>query len=253
MRRRPIRRPAVVLAAILLLGLGVAPAASEEGTPAPAELTTTQEVVGTTVEGRPIVLWHRARPGATERLLVLGSMHGNERAGSRVVGRLLERANLPANLDLWMIRTVNPDGAEADRRTNAHGVDLNRNFPYRWRPSARGLTWSGPEPWSEPESVALRDVVRRVQPWLVVSFHQPLFGVGTQDGRMPLVRALAEGMRLPVRDFVCTGICRGTFTGWVNNRTDGVAVTVEFARSVPQWRINRAARTVVEVGSRQQP
>ena len=67
---------------------------------------------------------------------------------------------------------------------------------------------------------------------------------------MPTVRELAAGMRLPVDDFHCTGICYGTFTGWVNNRTDGLAVTVEFGARVPEWRITRAARAVVTVGSR---
>jgi protein MpaA len=65
---------------------------------------------------------------------------------------------------------------------------------------------------------------------------------------MPMVRALAAGMRLPVDQFRCTGICYGTFTGWVNHRTPGLSVTVEFGRQVRPWRIGRAARAVVEVG-----
>ena len=40
-------------------------------------------------------------------------------------------------------------------------------------------------------------------------------------------------MRLPVDEFHCTGVCYGTFTGWVNHRTDGLAVTVEFGSRVP--------------------
>ena len=52
---------------------------------------------------------------------------------------------------------------------------------------------------------------------------------------MPTVRALAHGMRLPVGEYACTGVCYGTFTGWVHNRTDGLAVTVGFGRRVA-WR-----------------
>jgi hypothetical protein len=48
---------------------------------------------------------------------------------------------------------------------------------------------------------------------------------------------------------VCTGICYGTFTQWVNKRTDGLAVTVEFGHRVREWRIRAAARTVVDVGA----
>ena len=210
---------------------------------------TTREVAGTSVHGRPISLVHRAHQGATRRVLVIGTIHGDERAGMRVVRRLLDRPDLPPDLDLYLARTVNPDGTVADRRTNGHGVDLNRNFPYRWAPSSRGSTWSGPQALSEPESVALRDLVRRLDPWLVVTFHQPLFGVGANDKGMATVRAIARGMRLPVDDFACTGVCHGSFTSWVNHRTSSLAVTVEFGETAPAWRIARAARTVVEVGA----
>ena len=142
---------------------------------------------------------HRGHEGATQRVLVIGSIHGDERAGMRVVRRLQDQPTCrPTSTSGWPA-TVNPDGTARDTRTNARGVDLNRNFPYRWHSSSRGSTWSGPAPLSEPESVALRDLVRRLNPRLVVTFHQPLFGVGANDKGMPTVRALADGMRLPVR------------------------------------------------------
>ena len=215
----------------------------------PLPVTTTREVVGTSVRGLPVTVLHRTTEGATRRVLVIGSIHGDERAGMRVVRALRDRADLPDQLDLWLAPTVNPDGTAADRRTNANGVDLNRNFPYNWHAGSRGETWPGPRPLSEPESVALRDLVRRVDPWLVVTFHQPLFGVGVNDKGYRTVRAIAAGMRLPLEDYVCSGACYGTFTQWVNNRTDGLAVTVEFGERVRDWRIRAAARTVVDVGA----
>lgn len=248
MTSRRARRTGAVLASLGVVAGVVAGLVATPASGAAAPLTT-REVVGRSVEGRAITAVHRTSEGATRRVLVVGSIHGDERAGMRVVRELVRRADLPPGLDLWLVRTVNPDGTAADRRTNASGVDLNRNFPYRWRTSSRGPTWSGPAPLSEPESIALRDLVRRIDPWLVVTFHQPLFGVGANDKGMPTVRRLAAGMSLPVRDYVCTGVCYGTFTGWVNNRTEGLAVTVEFGRTAPDWRIRRAAGTLVEVGS----
>jgi hypothetical protein len=250
-RRSDGRLPALLAPAVLLVGLlSAAPGpAVADDQPAPTGVVTTREVVGTSVRGRPVVAIHRAREGATRMVLVIGSIHGDEQAGLRVVRRLRDREHLPADLDLWLVPTVNPDGTAADRRTNAHGVDLNRNFPYRWHAGPRGVTWSGPSALSEPESRALRTLHRRLDPWLTLTFHQPLFGVGANDTSMRLVREVAAGMRLPVDEFHCTGVCHGTFTGWVNHRTEGHGVTVEFGHRVPSWRITRAARTVVEVGS----
>jgi hypothetical protein len=237
---------AAAVTAVLVTTVGPPAGAATSAT---SDVVTTREVVGQSVQGRPILAIHRAVPGATRTVLVIGCIHGNERAGMRVVRMLRDRANLPADVDLWLVPTVNPDGVAADRRTNAHGVDLNRNFTYHWHPSSKGPTWSGPRPLSEPESVALRALQERLNPVLTIVFHQPLFGVGSTDKSMSTVRAIARGMHLPVADLNCSGVCYGTFTSWINARTAGLGITVEFGRRVLQWRIGAAAGTVLRVGS----
>jgi protein MpaA len=126
-------------------------------------------VVGHSVAGRPISLVHVPGPGP--RVLVVGSIHGDERAGEAVVAAL-RRAH--PREDLWLVPTLNPDGAARDTRQNAHGIDLNRNFPARWRPI--GPAWStyasGPRPFSEPETRAARAIVARVHPRVTIWFHQ---------------------------------------------------------------------------------
>jgi murein peptide amidase A len=238
-----------VLAAALGLGItgGAAPALLAAHT-ADGPVQTTFSI-GTSVKGRPITVVDRAYPGAHTPVVIIGNIHGDERAGLRVVHDLLTRT-LPRNVDLYLIRTANPDGVAADRRTNADHVDLNRNFPYRWRSADVGTTqWSGPAALSEPESQALRAFVRKIKPALIVIFHQPLFAVGAQPSTLPVARALAKGMRLPVRNLTCGSACFGSFSSWVNNRTDSVAVTVEFGRTASDPRIRRAARTVLSVGA----
>jgi protein MpaA len=233
-----------LVAVTVALGLAV-PAAAAQADEGP---TTDAFTLATSVQGRPITGVHRTWPGATTRVLVIGNIHGDETAGLRVVRRLA-RGAVPREVDLWLIDSANPDGTAADRRTNAHGVDLNRNFPYRWAPVGRGTsTWSGRRALSEPESRALRAFVLNLRPSMVVIFHQPLFGVGTNEKDMGLVRALAAGMHLPVRQFHCTGICPGSFSSWVNATTPSTSVTVEFGRSVSAAQVRRAAATIRSVG-----
>jgi succinylglutamate desuccinylase len=237
----------VALLATTVVHASAAGAAASHGL---APLQRERLVIGTSVQGRPIVAVHRWRDGATATVLVIGNLHGDEQAGLRVV-RALDRRRFPRDVDLWLIRTANPDGTAADRRTNAHGVDLNRNFARRWVPAGQGTShWSGPAKASEPETQALQRFVRRLQPHTTVVFHQPLFGVDSYRAKsMPLVRDLAHFSGLPIRSFDCHGGCHGTLTDWHNDRTPGRAVTVEFGHRASAGRIDRVARAVLRSAS----
>lgn len=142
-------------------------------------------------------------------VLVVGSIHGDETAGHAVIRRL-RALGPPPGVRLWTVRTVNPDGAVAGTRGNARGVDLNRNFPHRWARGDRG----GPRPLSEPESRAVRRLVRRVRPDLTIWYHQPLRLVDFSSGADPaLVRSYARRVGLPARRI---GFLPGIATRWQN-------------------------------------
>ena len=72
------------------------------------------------------------------KLLVVGSIHGNETAGRAVLARL-RRSTPPAGVELWLVDSVNPDGVRRGTRQNARGVDLNRNFGRRWAGGGRAF------------------------------------------------------------------------------------------------------------------
>src|SRR3954463_9239855 len=110
-------------------------------------------IAGYSAEHRPISLLHVPGPGA--RVLVVGSIHGNEAAGIAIV-RALERSHPHA--DLWLVPTLNPDGLARGTRQNAHGIDLNRNFAAGWRPCGPpgSVYAAGPRPFSEPETRGAR-------------------------------------------------------------------------------------------------
>lgn len=208
-----------LVAAALTLALTGVPASSTAG-------EAKGEVIGRSVHGRPIKAYRVGDPDARVKAVVLGAIHGDERAGVVLANAILKQRRIKG-VDLWVVPTINPDGLARNDRRNARGVDLNRNWGTRWAPLA-GKYYSGPRPWSEPETRAFRAFVDRVKPRFIVSFHQPLYGVGRSGERPAFLRRLATGLRLPRKSFNCSGRCHGTMTEWYNAHHAGTAVTVEF-------------------------
>ena len=237
-------------AATAVLTVGVLVAGTAVAVPAASAIRTETIRIGTSVQGRPLVAIHRWSAGATKRVLVIGNMHGDEKAGIKVIERLKTRT-VPANVSLWLIPSINPDGTRISTRTNAHKVDLNRNFPRYWVYSGKGTSkYSGPYAASEPETRALKAFVKKYQPRTTIVFHQPLYGVDSYQAKsMTLVRALARETAMPIKSFSCSGTCHGTFTGWHNRYSTGRAVTVEFSSSPTTWRLDKVTRAVLTVGS----
>jgi murein tripeptide amidase MpaA len=75
-------------------------------------------LLGRSWQGRPIRAVEVGNPSGT-RVLVVGCIHGNEKAGI-AIARALERVS-PSELDLWIVPDLNPDGVAAGTRQNAHG------------------------------------------------------------------------------------------------------------------------------------
>jgi hypothetical protein len=174
---------------------------------------------GRSVEGRRIVAVRRGRADAPVRLLVSGSTHGTEPAGHAIVARL-RKMRPPDGVQVWTVRTFNPDGAERGTRQNARGVDLNRNFPYRWRAGGRPFDtyYPGPRAASEPETRAQMRLVRRLEPDLTIHYHQALQLVDLTSGAAAgLVREYSRRTGLPARRLP---YYRGTATSWQNRGLD---------------------------------
>jgi len=182
--------------------------------------------IGTSVKGRPILAFRVGDPRSRVKAVVLGAIHGDEPAGM-VLARAVKQAPRINGVDLWVVPTINPDGVARGTRGNAHGVDLNRNWSHRWA-QLSGVHYSGPQPFSEPETRAFRDFLAEVKPRFVVSFHQPLHGVGRDRERPAFQTRLARGLGLPRTWFTCNGGCHGTLTQWYNRYHSGTAITVEF-------------------------
>lgn len=92
---------------------------------------------------------------------------------------------------IWIVPLLNPDGLEysihfyrywrKNRRDNgngSYGVDLNRNYSYKWgidnegsSPNSYSDVYRGKSPFSEPETQAIRDLFAKRNFQAVISFH----------------------------------------------------------------------------------
>ena len=234
------------VAAALVAGPLSVPAASA----APQHVTTARpqsvletRVLGKSARGRPINAWHLdnrpvdGRNGPT--VVLIATMHGNEGAPRKILAAL-RGANAIHGVDLWLVPVYNPDGLAAHHRRNAHGVDLNRNYPYHWV-DLDGNYESGSHPASEPETKAMMRFLSDVRPDYVLSFHQPLNGVDIDNKRPGFSRRVAHTLGLPATTLDCGGVCHGTMTGWFNHHFKGFALTVEYGARPPARLMNRTA------------
>jgi murein peptide amidase A len=142
-------------------------------------------------------LWTRdVQPAdAQTRVLVVGGIHGDELSSASLAMHWIQSAlETPAQTHWRFVPLLNPDGllSSPPQRTNARGVDLNRNFPtpnwdkeapiyWEQRVKRDPRRWPGPKPLSEPESQFLHDEMQSFKPHLIVSIHAP-YGVLDFDG-----------------------------------------------------------------------
>jgi len=206
-------------------------------------------VFGVSARNEPLtVIRHGDRGGA--RLLLIGSIHGDEDAGIAIVNELIDRP-VPAGVELWLVPTINPDGNALQQRHNANGVDLNRNFPHQWAPLAEPGNWqyAGPSAASESETAAMVMLGEVVNPDLVLWYHQDLFRISPTGGRNGEIRALyAEISGLPLLQ-VTGGTYTGTASMWSRTVTtgDGTGFTVELGPSLSDEELDAHVSAVLAV------
>ena len=203
-------------------------------------------VSGRSLRGRPIIAFH-VGSSAGPPLLVVGAIHGNETAGVAIAKALLDEPADPG-ADIWVVQNLNPDGTALHRRQNAQGIDLNRNFPYRWQPAATDGPWDypGPRPASEPETQLAMRIIRAVHPAITIWFHQAERVVDLSGGSRAIEARFSRLVGLPL---VRLQRYPGSATGWENHTFPGTtAFVVELpagALSVPAVdRYVRAIRTL---------
>jgi len=169
-------------------------------------------IIGTSVNGRNIESYTFGT-GDT-RLLLVGGIHGGYEWNSVLLAYkfideiIAGNFEIPETLSLEIVPVLNPDGlylatnkegrfTENDATTvtkgrfNANGIDLNRNFDCKWKPTSswRGeLVSAGTSAFSEPEALALKNLVDEIKPSSVVFWHSQanaVYASECEDGIIP--------------------------------------------------------------------
>jgi hypothetical protein len=223
---------------------------------------------GRTVKGRPIM---GVVAGNGERTVALvGLIHAGE-SGPELIVPAVERlvaedAALLERVRVAALPAVNADererlatGVPWYLRTNASGVDLNRNFDAGWEQvdamyglltsDPDSMTYRGPSAGSEPETQAVVALVREVKPDAVFSYHwlasisgcsmlapksarnDKAFDEAARRLLTAYARAfLADGGHKAAPNYACTP---GSFPAWAYKNGRILAFDVEGSRSRP--------------------
>ena len=137
----------------------------------PTPLVATR-VIGQSVNGNPIEVEQIGN--GPHRIVLVSSVRGDQPEAVAVVEAIAEHfrnhlEEVPADVSLYFLPVLNPDGFEIETRFNANEVDLNRNWDTpSWRkdspqPGGNDPESGGPEPFSEPETAALSAWLEDIQ------------------------------------------------------------------------------------------
>ncbi|MCX5408044.1 M14 family zinc carboxypeptidase [Streptomyces sp. NBC_00335] len=184
--------------------------------------------IGKTVQGKDILALKvtknakKSRDGGKPSTLFMSNQHAREWITPEMTRRLMHHTldnygkdpritKLVDSTELWFLLSANPDGYDytfapdgqrlwrknlrdnnADGKITAgDGVDLNRNFAYKWgydnegsSPNESSETYRGAKAASEPETVALDRFEKRIGFDYGINYHSAaeliLYGVGWQ-------------------------------------------------------------------------
>ena len=134
---------------------------------------------------------------------------------------------------LYFIPCLNPDGMQMKKRTNASGVDLNRNFPTgNWEYTSHDEFFGGERPASEIETKFLIEVIKELKPKIILTLHAPFKVVNYDGDAKEISKKISAIIKYPVEENIGypTPGSFGTYAG-IENKIP--AITLELDETCP--------------------
>lgn len=135
-----------------------------------------------------------------KKILLIGAIHGLEGNGKGIIDIIMQEHKKDPSIigknKVIMIPVLNPDAFQKTR-TNANGVDLNRNFPTAdWGKNSKYNP--GPKAASEPETQFVMSLIEQYKPDLIINLHTPLNVIYYRGDVKDLAQNAGKLMNYPV-------------------------------------------------------
>ena len=135
-----------------------------------------------TVKNNTIELIETQNTDYDKTILIIGVFHGEEPQGEYLINKFLKEDLTGIKNKLLIIPCLNPDGKSVNKRQNANGIDLNRNFPTKnWKVTDNPEYFGGNKPNSEVETQFMVEVLENYKFDAILSIHAP-FKIVNYDG-----------------------------------------------------------------------
>ena len=239
-----------------------------------------ETVLGTSVQGRPIMAYHFGT--GPEEVLLVGGIHGGYEWNTALLAYDVidylkaNPSSIPAKLTVTVVPVLNPDGlaltvgtssrfalsavpateaATIPGRFNANNVDLNRNFACEWSKTGKWQSRTvsgGTSAFSEPESLAVKNYVEKQNLEAVIVWYSAAGGVyasacgeTVSADTMELTNIYAKASGYPAYDEFDAYTTSGDMVNWLASKNIPAISVLLTNHTSTEWSKNWAGLQAV--------